>query len=79
MALDRERELQRLSEADQHITNAEAAVTRQMVKLDELRRDAHDTSEAEATLKAFQDTLQTLREHRELILKTIEQIDQGIV
>jgi hypothetical protein len=49
-----------------------------MIELDKLRRDGHDTKLAEQTLKSFEDTLQTLREHRELIVKTIEQIDRGL-
>jgi hypothetical protein len=79
MGLDRESELQRLSEADQHIANAEAAITEQIARVHELRRDRHDAGKAEATLKVFQDTLQTLREHRALIFQTIDQIDRGLV
>jgi hypothetical protein len=78
MSIDREAEVQRLSEADQHIANAERAISEQVVQLESLRRDGHDMALAERTLRAFEDTLQTLREHRELIISTIEQIDKGL-
>jgi len=79
MALDRQTQLRRLSDVDQLITNAETTVTKQIRTVDELRReDGHDTSEAEATLKAFQDTLQSLPQLRQQIINTIEQIDKGL-
>jgi hypothetical protein len=77
--MDREAELKRLSEADAHIAEAEIAVSRQMMPLEKLRRDGHDTALAERTLKSFQDTLQTMRAHRDEIVSTIEQIDQGLL
>ena len=78
MALDRQHQLRRLSDVDQLITNAETTVTKQIRTVDELRRDGHDTSKAEATLKAFQYTLQSLRQLRQQIINTIEQIDKGL-
>lgn len=67
-----------IAQADTHISNAERAITDQMIELDKLRRDGHDTKLSEQTLKSFEDTLQTLRGHRELIVKTIEQIDRDL-
>jgi len=78
MAFDRQHQLRRLSDVDQLITNAETTVTKQIRIVDELRRDGHDTSKAEATLKAFQDTLQSLRQLRQQIINSIEQIDKGL-
>jgi len=78
MALDRQTQLRRLSDVDQLITNAETTVTKQIRTVDELRRDGHDTSDAEATLKAFEDTAQSLRQLRQQIINTIEQIDKGL-
>jgi len=78
MALDRQTQLRRLSDVDQLITNAETTVTKQIRTVDELRRDGHDTSDAEATLKAFEDTVQSLRQLRQQIINTIEQIDKGL-
>ena len=78
MALDRQTQRRRLSDVDQLITNAETTVTKQIRTVDELRRDGHDTSEAKATLKAFQDTLQSLPQLRQQIINTIEQIDKGL-
>lgn len=77
MGLERDREVRRLCEADQHITDAETRVSKQIAPLDELRRDGHDTSEAEATLKSFQAMLQSMCEHRDQIVQIIAQIDEG--
>jgi hypothetical protein len=60
MPLDREAEVRRLAQGNAHISNAERAITDQMVELDELRRGGHDTKLAEQTLNSFEDTLQTL-------------------
>ena len=77
MALDRNREVRSLHEADMHIGKAEAAVTRQQAVLDELRRAEHDTVEAERLLGNFEDTLAAMVEHRRIIVSTIAQIDAG--
>jgi hypothetical protein len=76
--MDREKELQRLSEADRHVATAEKEVAKQMFLLEQLRRDGHDTSAAEKTLKGFEDTLQVIRGHREQIFRMLEQIDKGL-
>ena len=78
MALDRQHQLRRLSDVDKLITNAETTVTKQIITLDALRRDGHDTSKAEATLKAFEYTLLSLRQLRQQIINTIDKIDKGL-
>jgi hypothetical protein len=78
-AVDRDVELRHLSEADVRIAEAEGVVSKQIKMVEKLRCDGQDTSVAEETLKAFQETLQTMRDHRHEIVKTIEQIDQGLI
>jgi hypothetical protein len=56
MPLDREAELRRLAQADTLISNAERAITDQMIELDKLRRDGHDTKLAEQTLASIAST-----------------------
>jgi flagellar biosynthesis/type III secretory pathway protein FliH len=67
MAVDREAEARRLAEADRHIAEAESAVAKQTMELEKLRRDGHQTDLAEGTVRAFQESLETLRESREQI------------
>jgi hypothetical protein len=55
--MDRKAELRRPSQADAHIAKAERAISEQTMEIEKLRRQAHDTALAEATLKQFEDTL----------------------
>lgn len=77
--MDRQRELQRLSEADKHVVQAERAISGQAMEIEKLRRDGHNTALAEKTLKTFNDTLQVMRDHRAAIVNMIEQIDKGLI
>ena len=76
--MDRAAELKRLNEADAHIADAERAVAEQMAPVETLRVAGQDTAIAERELAAFQETLAVLRDHRAVIMKTIEQIDSGL-
>jgi hypothetical protein len=76
--VDREVELARLAEADRHIVNAERNVSEQSLLVEKLRRDGRDAKLAEETLRNFETALGTLRQHRDLIISTIEQIDRGL-
>lgn len=71
--LDRERH--DLAKAERDIADGEDRVTRQMLLLDELRRDKHDTKDAEAILVTMQQTLRLFRDHRELILAEIDRLE----
>lgn len=79
MPLDRNAELQRLAEADSHIGHAEQEIGRQIVRVERLRIEGHDTALAERTLRNFQRTLEEMKEHRKIIIRTIEEIDAGLV
>ncbi|SFK21106.1 hypothetical protein [Bradyrhizobium sp. Gha] len=76
--MDRNAEVRRLNEADGHIAKAELALTKQLLVVDKLKADGHDTTEAKKQLQDFEDTLATLREHRGLIVDMIAQIDAGL-
>jgi hypothetical protein len=56
------------------LRRAKRALTKQLLIVDKLEADGHDTTEAKKQLRDFEDTLATLREHRELIA----QIDAGL-
>jgi hypothetical protein len=71
--VDRNAELNRLAQADRHIADAEPNVSDQLLLIEKLRRDGHDIR-----IKRFEASLHTLREHRHLIVTTIEQIDKGL-
>jgi len=77
MPLDRNAELQRLAKADRHISQAERTVSHQMIEVERLREGGHSTALAAQTLEAFQRTLATMQEHRNVIIRTIEGIDAG--
>lgn len=76
--MDRNAEVERLGQADRHITVAEEHIPKQRLLLDTLRKDGHDTKIAEDMLNGFEQHLKTLHEHREIIFKTINQIDDGL-
>ena len=78
MPLDRNVEVNRLAEADRHVAEAERVVTGQMIEVERLRCRRRDTSRAEEMLRSFEKNLGVIREHRENIIKMIEQIDAGL-
>ncbi len=78
MGMDREAEVRRLNEADGHVATGERHVTEQQLIVDKLRAEGRDTQEAKRLLKMMQDSLDAYREHRQLILEMIAQIDAGL-
>jgi len=77
--MDRKAELRHLAEADRRIRDAERSVIDQSLELEKLGKRHHDTGLAEQTLSAFRAALATMRERRDMIVKTIEQIDRGLI
>jgi hypothetical protein len=77
--MDRSREVAMLSQADRLIARAETAVIGQIADFDKERVAWRDTAIAERTLRAFTDSLIALRGRRELIVRTIQQIDCGLI
>jgi hypothetical protein len=66
-------ERQHLSMAEGHVTKAERVIRDQVAIIESLRCDGHDTALAEETLRIFEANLQVMREHRELIIRAIEE------
>jgi hypothetical protein len=77
--MDRSKGVAMLSQADRLIAEAERAIIDQIVDFDKDRVAGHDTAIAERTLRASTDNLKALRERRELIVRTIQQIDRGLI
>ncbi len=77
--MDRNVELQRLGQADRHIGNAERTVSHQMMEIERLREHGHSTALAQQTLEAYRRTLHEMQEHRKLIIRTIADIDAGLI
>ena len=77
MALCREDEVRHLNQADTHVADSERRITQQMLRVEELRRDGHDTREAERMLATLEQTLRSIHEHRAIIISTIRGIDEG--
>jgi hypothetical protein len=76
--MNRAIELQHLATADAHIAGAERVISEQKARVEKLRGGGRDAKLAEETLRAFEVNLQMMREHREVIVRTIEEIDRGL-
>jgi hypothetical protein len=77
MIMDRRAEELRLGQAEGRIVLAERHIANQQLLIDRLRAKGQDTETAEEMLRGFEHNLKTLHEHRQVIVKTIEQIDNG--
>jgi hypothetical protein len=75
--MNRENELGRLQLADRLIARAEAAVMQQIADLDQRRVGGYDMALAERRLRAFANSLDALKDRRELIAMTMRQLDHG--
>ncbi|WP_298253730.1 hypothetical protein [Bradyrhizobium sp.] len=76
--MNRKLEQRHLAQADAHIAAAKRLISEQTARVEKLRRHRHDIRLAEETLRAFEVNLQTLCEHREVIVMTIEQMDRDL-
>lgn len=52
-----------LERARRHVDEAERRVAEQRSRIDTLRHDQHDTTEAEKVLETFEDALAVMRKH----------------
>lgn len=66
-------ERRHLSLADEHVAKAERVIREQAAIISSLRDDGHDTKLAEETMRVFEANLRVMRQHRELILRAIEE------
>jgi hypothetical protein len=73
--LERAREGRTLAQADQDIAKGERRVAAQMLLIEQLREDGHDTGLAEKLLASLQASLSEWRTHRELIMQRIAQLN----
>jgi hypothetical protein len=71
--MDMERSLEdaHLAQANHHIARAEASFTRQKILIKQLAADGHDTTVAQRWLLLIADTLQIMREHRQILLSRL--------
>lgn len=53
--------------AERHVREGEAIVSRQRRIVDELRRDGHDTADAERLLAVFEASLKSLWDHLRIV------------
>lgn len=67
-----ELERRHLAIAERHVAKAEQVVKDQMSVVESLRWNGHDIKLAEETLRAFEANLQVMRDHRQLIMRTID-------
>ena len=76
--MDRHAEELRLGQAEGRIALAERHIANQQFLIDRLRAVGRDTKDAEEALRGFENNLKTLYDIRQLIVKTIEQMDNGL-
>ena len=65
-------ERKHLAKAERDIVEGERRVTRQLVLIEKMRQEGHDTDEAEKLLLTLEDTLAEWHAHREEILRELE-------
>ncbi|MBW0000168.1 MAG: hypothetical protein JO015_13785 [Verrucomicrobia bacterium] len=58
-----------LAEADSHLKQAEARIVQQQKRVAKLAAGGHDTEEAEKLLTRLTESLETMLQHREIILR----------
>jgi len=73
---DLEAEREHLARADRDIAAGERRISAQELLIERLRRDGHDTGEAERLLVTLQQSLETWRGHRDLILQAIDRLER---
>lgn len=76
---DRDFEVRQLWLADRHIERGEQILADQRLEVARLRLKGYDSDLAERTLETFEDSLQIMYEHRNSIIRVIEQIDRELL
>ena len=75
MTTNYEREHADLNKADRHIADGERHITEQEARIAKLRADGQDVKAFEDVLASFKAMLVAQREHRDVILERIAQLD----
>jgi len=65
-------ERKHLAKAERDIADGERRITRQMLLIEKMRQEGHDTNEADRLLLTLEDTLAEWRAHRDEILRNLE-------
>jgi hypothetical protein len=71
VSVDREMIMEHLSTAERHVAEGEMHVERQRILVENLARDRHDTKQAEALLKQFEEVLALHMQDRDRLLKEL--------
>jgi hypothetical protein len=66
-----------LAHSRRHVMRANQLVREQRARIDELRGDGHDTSEAEKLLATLEATLDSMQHHLEIEEKLLRKKDPG--
>ncbi len=66
-------ERKHLAKADLDIAEGEMRITKQMIRIEMMRQEGFDITEAEKFLGTLQETLAVWQEHREDILRSLAQ------
>lgn len=67
-----EKELSDLALADRHISEAQARIEAQQLRVNALQHSGSDWSQAVDLLKTMEQTLEQFREHRATIIQALE-------
>lgn len=76
MPLPRETIEEHLRQAEEHVASGERAIARQLVLLQELARDGHDTARARKLLGQFEELQAMHIADRDRIRKALAELDQ---
>ncbi|WP_114946763.1 hypothetical protein [Microvirga calopogonii] len=66
-----QQEREHLAKADRDIADGERRVAEQIILIEQMRKDGHDTALAEEFLRNLEQTLEQWHAHRRLILDAI--------
>jgi hypothetical protein len=74
MARSQEMELRHLVLANRHIAEGQQRIAKQKARIAGLERMGRDTTTSNELLKTFEETLELMMRHRDLILQELSQI-----
>jgi hypothetical protein len=62
-----------LAQADKHITDGEIRISEQLLRIEHLKADGHDTTEANRMLTDLEDQQKEFEAHRQMIVDRLAQ------
>jgi hypothetical protein len=72
--MSQEMELRHLELANRHIAEGEHRIAEQKARIARLERDGRDTIASKELLNVFEETLELMMRHRDLILREIKRL-----